>query len=83
MNLMSRNNVLGIVCLVLAIPTALQLYADAYTFVVLDNEAGMEHLSRRTTNQIDLLAIITEPTRLADLVCRLLLEKKKKNKHTA
>lgn len=33
MNLMSRNIVLGIVCLVLAIPTALQLYADADTFV--------------------------------------------------
>ncbi|MGK0302615.1 MAG: hypothetical protein ACI89X_003500 [Planctomycetota bacterium] len=33
MNLKSRNLVLGVVCLVLAIPTALQLYDDADTFV--------------------------------------------------
>ena len=33
MNLMFRNLVLGIVCFLLAIPTALQLYADADTFV--------------------------------------------------
>ncbi|MBM4055633.1 MAG: carbon monoxide dehydrogenase [Planctomycetes bacterium] len=33
-----------------------------YPFVVLDNEAGMEHLSRRTTNNIDLLMIVSEPT---------------------
>lgn len=33
-----------------------------YPFVVTDNEAGMEHLSRRTTNNIDLLMIVSEPT---------------------
>tara|TARA_R110002072_G_scaffold228234_9_gene385264 strand:+ start:35405 stop:36520 length:1116 start_codon:yes stop_codon:yes gene_type:complete len=33
MNLRSRNLVLAVVCLVLAIPTAWQLYADADTFV--------------------------------------------------
>ncbi len=36
--------------------------ADAYTFEVLDNEAGMEHLSRRTTNNVDLLCIVAEPS---------------------
>ena len=36
--------------------------ADDYPFVVIDNEAGMEHLSRRTTNRVDVLFIVTEPT---------------------
>ena len=35
-----------------------------YQFVVIDNEAGMEHLSRRTTNNVDLLCIVAEPTSL-------------------
>ena len=33
-----------------------------YRYIVIDNEAGMEHLSRRTTQNIDLLLIISEPT---------------------
>ena len=33
-----------------------------YAFVVIDNEAGMEHLSRRTTNDVDLLLVVAEPT---------------------
>ena len=35
---------------------------SAYEFVVIDNEAGMEHLSRRTTNKVDLLFIVAEAT---------------------
>ena len=35
---------------------------ESYPFVVVDNEAGMEHLSRRTTNDVDLLLILSEPT---------------------
>jgi len=31
-----------------------------YKFVVMDNEAGMEHLSRRTTQNIDLLLIVSD-----------------------
>jgi CO dehydrogenase maturation factor len=38
--------------------------SSAYDFVVIDNEAGMEHLSRRTTNNVDLLCIVAEPTPL-------------------
>ena len=34
--------------------------ADNYAYVVMDNEAGMEHLSRRTTQNIDLLLIISD-----------------------
>ena len=33
-----------------------------YPFVVMDNEAGMEHLSRRTTKDVDHLFIISGPT---------------------
>jgi len=33
-----------------------------YPVVVIDNEAGMEHLSRLTTNQVDLLLVVAEPT---------------------
>ena len=34
----------------------------SYDFVVIDNEAGMEHLSRRTTRDVDALYIVTDPT---------------------
>ena len=36
--------------------------SSQYQYVVIDNEAGMEHLSRRTTNNVDLLCIVAEPT---------------------
>lgn len=33
-----------------------------YAYVVIDNEAGMEHLSRRTTRDVQHLLIISDPT---------------------
>ena len=33
-----------------------------YPYVVIDNEAGMEHLSRRTTHKVNILLIISDPT---------------------
>jgi CO dehydrogenase maturation factor len=36
---------------------------DNYKSVVIDNEAGMEHISRLTTNNIDLLIIISDASR--------------------
>jgi CO dehydrogenase maturation factor len=33
-----------------------------YAYVVIDNEAGMEHLSRRTTRDVQHLLIITDPS---------------------
>ncbi len=33
-----------------------------YDYVVIDNEAGMEHLSRRTTRDVDALLLVTDPT---------------------
>ena len=36
----------------------------AYRTVVVDNEAGMEHLSRRTTRDVDLLLIVSDATQV-------------------
>ena len=33
-----------------------------YQYIVIDNEAGMEHLSRRTTSDVDYLLIVSDPT---------------------
>ena len=33
---------------------------NSYPVVVVDNEAGMEHLSRRTTNDVDLLLVVSD-----------------------
>jgi len=33
-----------------------------YKFIVVDNEAGMEHLSRRTSDNIDKLLLVSDPT---------------------
>jgi CO dehydrogenase maturation factor len=47
--------------------TLLTTYLDRlmhnYAYVVMDNEAGMEHISRLTTNNINLLLVISDPTR--------------------
>jgi len=47
--------------------TLLTLYLDRlvnnYPYVVIDNEAGMEHISRLTTNNIDLLLIVSDASR--------------------
>ena len=36
--------------------------SESYPYVVIDNEAGMEHLSRRTTHKVDLLLIVSDPS---------------------
>ena len=40
----------------------LDTLSSQYRYVVIDNEAGMEHLSRRTTNKVDYLCIVAEPS---------------------
>jgi CO dehydrogenase maturation factor len=35
--------------------------AGSYDYVVVDNEAGMEHLSRRTTRDVDVLILVSDP----------------------
>jgi CO dehydrogenase maturation factor len=42
--------------------TSLDGLSRNYAAVVLDNEAGMEHLSRRTTNNVDFLITVFNPT---------------------
>ncbi|MGD0818499.1 MAG: AAA family ATPase [Methanomassiliicoccales archaeon] len=37
---------------------------DTYDYAVIDNEAGMEHLSRRTTKRMDVLLVVSDPTKL-------------------
>lgn len=37
-------------------------WAKNYAFVVMDNEAGMEHLSRRTTQNIDEILLVSDHT---------------------
>lgn len=36
--------------------------SETYPYVVIDNEAGMEHLSRRTTHKVDILIIVSDAT---------------------
>jgi CO dehydrogenase maturation factor len=54
---------------------ALLRLRENYRMTVVDNEAGMEHLSRMNTNDIDCLMLVCEPTmvgaRSAVRICRL------------
>jgi CO dehydrogenase maturation factor len=36
--------------------------SKSYRYVVIDNEAGMEHLSRRTTRDVDHMLLVSDPT---------------------
>ena len=61
--------------------------ADNYAYVVMDNEAGMEHLSRRTTQNVDELLIISDHSvkgvrtvaRIKDIVAQLNLRIKRQS----
>ena len=52
----------------------LEELSGQYKFVVVDNEAGMEHLSRRTTNDIDLLCIVAELTSIGELTAQRIVQ---------
>jgi len=52
--------------------------SSRYEFVIIDNEAGMEHLSRRTTNNVDILCIVADPTSLGALTAGRIFELAKK-----
>ena len=61
--------------------------ADSYAYMVMDTEAGMEHLSRRTTQNIDELLIVSDHSvkgvrtlaRIRDLVTELKLVVKRQS----
>jgi len=56
--------------------------SSAYDIVVIDNEAGLEHLSRRTTRDVDVLLVVSDPSvrglttagRVVDLIDELKTE---------
>jgi len=45
--------------------TFLSKLSKNYKYVVINTEAGMEHLSRRTTDNIDTLIVVTIPTKVS------------------
>jgi CO dehydrogenase maturation factor len=59
--------------------------SDSYAYVVMDNEAGMEHLSRKTTEDVDALLLVSNHSvkgvraiaRILELVTELKLHVKK------
>lgn len=57
-----------------------------YDYVVVDNEAGMEHISRRTTRDVDALLIVTDPTirglRAAQTIAQMASELEVNVRHT-
>ena len=44
-----------------------------YQYVVIDNEAGMEHLSRRTTDDVDVLLVVMGPDKASALAAERIL----------
>lgn len=42
---------------------AIGTISESYPFVVLDNEAGLENLSRRIVQQVDVLIMVTDPSK--------------------
>ena len=57
----------------------MEVLAKNYPYILMDNEAGMEHMSRLTTNKVDLLVLVSDPSwrgiqaarRLKDLAAQL------------
>ncbi len=50
------------------------MLSDKYPYVVIDNEAGMEHLSRRTTHRVDILFIVSDATKKGIITARRIKE---------
>ena len=52
----------------------LERLSDNYKYVVIDNEAGMEHLSRRTANRLDVLLMVTDASMKGARTVKTLLD---------
>src|SRR5512136_2669856 len=52
----------------------LDLLTGNYRSIVIDNEAGMEHFSRLTTRDVDLLFIVSDPSRRSILTASRIRE---------
>lgn len=57
-----------------ALRAVIDRLSSRYPFVVMDNEAGMEHLSRRTTRDVEHLLIVTDPTQRGIAAARHMVE---------
>jgi CO dehydrogenase maturation factor len=57
-----------------ALRFVLERISGQYPFVVMDNEAGLEHLSRRTTQDVEHLFIVTDPSRRGVVAARRVAE---------
>jgi CO dehydrogenase maturation factor len=42
---------------------SLDSLSDNYKYIVVDNEAGMEHISRITTKKVDMLFVVSDPSK--------------------
>lgn len=63
---MGRQEGAGCYCYVNNIlRTFVDSLSERYKFIVIDNEAGMEHLSRRTTRRSDVLFIVADASKAA------------------
>ncbi len=47
-----------------ALKTIISQVSSSYPFIVLDNEAGLENLSRRIVQQVDVLIMVTDPSKM-------------------
>ena len=57
-----------------ALAAALGLVEECYTLIVIDNEAGLEHLGRRRLNRVDFFLAVTTPSPTAWAVVRRILD---------
>jgi CO dehydrogenase maturation factor len=57
-----------------ALAAALELIAERYTLIIIDNEAGLEHLGRRRLNRVDFFLAVTTPSPTAWAVVRRILD---------
>ncbi|MBW2617460.1 MAG: AAA family ATPase [Deltaproteobacteria bacterium] len=72
---MGRPEGPGCYCAANAVLTAsLESLLDNYPYIVIDNEAGMEHLSRVVAKRIDHLIVVSDPSRRALVTAGRILE---------
>lgn len=62
---MGRSEGEGCYCYINSVLTRiLDVIADNYDIILMDMEAGLEHLSRRTAKDVDILLIVTDPSKM-------------------
>lgn len=47
---------------------------EKYSYVLIDNEAGMEHLSRRTTRDVDILFVVSDASKVGILTAKRIVD---------